>query len=160
MARRFAEALTALDHPLVRDVADPARLYLAARALGGLGRLDEALDAADRALSLKPDCPKTQPFRELLTTAIAARARQDAPMGPAEAIRLARLFEAGALGPAAGSVLEQIITEDAVAGEAEAAEWVDAAELALPLLGPGQGPRVPGGQPGAAWATRTAGRRC
>src|SRR5665213_2448447 len=44
---RFADVLTVLGHPNVRDLEDQGRLYLVARALGGLGRLDEALEVAD-----------------------------------------------------------------------------------------------------------------
>lgn len=134
-AGRFAQALEVLAHPCVRDTEDQGRFSLLARALGGVGRLDDALAAADRSLSLRPDCPKTLPFRELLTVAIAVR-DQAAPPAPVEALRLAGLFETQGLGPAAESVLERTLRSGPVDGDAEAAAWFDLAELALERLDP------------------------
>ena len=131
---RFADVLTVLEHPNVRDLEDQGRLYFVARALGGLGRLDEAIEVADRALALKADCAKTLPLREILTTAITLRDRTDLTIDPAEAVRLANLFEARGLPPAARSVLERIITPDAIASDAAGSGWLDAAEAALSLI--------------------------
>ncbi len=135
-AGRFAETLTVLEHPCVRDVEDQGRIFLIARALGGIGRLDDALEAADRSLSLRPDCAKTLPFRELLLAAIAARDRRGPSVDPAEAVRLASLFEAQGLPVAARSVLERAIAAHAGAGDRGASAWLDVAELGLQLLDP------------------------
>ena len=133
---RFAEALSLLEHPSVRDLEDYARFYLLTRVLGGMGRLDEALDAADKTLSLRPDCAKTPAFREALATAIAVHGYPEPRMDPTDAIRLASLFEAQGLRSTAQWVLERIIVAEPVAGDVATAGWLDAVELALPLLAP------------------------
>ena len=52
--RRFAEAIRELRSVLVRDPGNPTALQDLGRALAETGRLDDAVEAAERALSLDP----------------------------------------------------------------------------------------------------------
>jgi predicted AlkP superfamily phosphohydrolase/phosphomutase/tetratricopeptide (TPR) repeat protein len=86
--KRFAPALAVLDRLNRTTAAGAAILLQSANLLRGMGRLDEAEAAFQRALEIDPD--NTQAYQGLCRTALARRDYQKAATAAAESV--ARLY--------------------------------------------------------------------